>query len=159
MFWTTRAMLYPISIQFIKCDGRGAAPDVLPALSIWWERLMQVLLLLAEKFTEILPECSLQNYPDGITWTIQIFTRPFRIFFLSQSNTKGCLMLCFTVSHNSVIWQTKIFVIQHICGQPIKCSFLIPDGKLLCNLISFMFHQLFFSFQFFVLFFFFLFFV
>lgn len=33
---------------------------------------MQGLLLLAEKFTEMMPECSLQNYPDGITWTIQI---------------------------------------------------------------------------------------
>lgn len=101
---------------------------------------------IARVFTPELPRWDYVDYSD--------FTRPFRIFFLSQSNTKGCLMLCFTVSHNSVIWQTKIFVIQHICGQPIKFSFLIPDGKLLCNLISFMFHQLFFSFQLFVLFFF-----
>lgn len=100
-------------------------------------------------FTPELPRWDYVDYSD--------FTRPFRIFFLSQSNTKGCLMLCFTVSHNSAIWQTKIFVIQHICGQSIKCSFLIPDGKLLCNLISFQFHQLFFQFSVvYVLFFFFL---
>lgn len=94
----------------------------------------------ARVFTAELPRWDYVDYSD--------FTRPFRIFFLSRSNTKGCLMLCFAVSHNSAIWLTKIFGIQHICGQPIKCSFLTLNGKLLCNLLNLLFHQFFFfSFQ------------